>query len=149
MAAPRKNKETKIVHALNAILEMELAGVVRYMHYSFMVFGYSRIPVVKWLRDQADESLLHAAEAGEHITALGGHPSLAIGKLLETNHHGIHEILQEAAAHERQGVALYRQLLRLVKDKNVALEEYARKMLASEEAHINEIEKMLRGPDGD
>ena len=38
---------------LNKILELELAGVVRYTHYSFMVFGHSRIPIVSWLRDQA------------------------------------------------------------------------------------------------
>ena len=63
----------KAIDALNAILETELAGVVRYMHYSFMIYGHARIPIVKWMRAQADESLLHAAEAGEFITALGGH----------------------------------------------------------------------------
>ena len=47
----------KIIDALNTIMEFELAGVVRYTHYSLMVFGYNRIPIVKWLRDQATESL--------------------------------------------------------------------------------------------
>jgi bacterioferritin len=136
----------KVLDVLNAILELELAGVVRYMHYSLMIFGHSRIPIVSWMREQANESMTHAASAGEHITALGGHPSLKIGQLLETHHHDIDQILCEAVEHEKLGVALYRRLLRLVKDRNVGLEEYARAMLASEEMHITEIEKMLRRP---
>mgnify|MGYP001247367341 CR=1 FL=1 len=70
------------VAVLNRILELELAGVVRYTHYAFMVNGYSRIPIVGWLNAQADESLLHARQAGELVTSLGGHPSLGIGPLL-------------------------------------------------------------------
>jgi bacterioferritin len=134
------------VEALNAILETELAGVVRYMHYSFMISGHARIPIVKWMRAQADESLLHAAEAGEFVTALGGHPSLAIGKLLETRHHEIDQILREALEHESEGLERYRALLDVARDASISLEEYARKMIASEEMHVSEVEKMLRRP---
>lgn len=35
-----------VVEVLNTILETELAGVVRYSHYSLMVVGYGRIPIV-------------------------------------------------------------------------------------------------------
>ncbi len=142
------NKQA-VIDTLNGILELEMAGVVRYMHYSLMIFGYSRIPVVKWMRDQATESMTHAGEAGERITALGGHPSLRIGKLLETHHHGIQQILIEAVEHEQGGIAQYRQLLDLVRDRDVALEEYARSMIASETVHVSEIEKMLRSSRGD
>ena len=55
----------KVIDSLNRILELELAGVVRYMHYSFMIFGHNRIPIVAWLRDQANESNAHAVLAGE------------------------------------------------------------------------------------
>ncbi|WP_313806778.1 hypothetical protein [Sphingobium sp.] len=34
------------VAVLNRILEQELAGVVRYTHYSFLVFGFGRIPII-------------------------------------------------------------------------------------------------------
>ena len=30
--------------ALNHIMELELAGVVRYSHYALMIYGYNRIP---------------------------------------------------------------------------------------------------------
>jgi bacterioferritin len=65
----------RVVELLNHILEAKLAGVVRYTHYSFLVYGYSRIPIVSWLREQADESLLHAQQAGEMITHLGAYLS--------------------------------------------------------------------------
>lgn len=139
-------EKEKVTKVLNQILEMELAGSVRYTHYSLMVYGYNRIPIVSWLRDQANESLTHAQQAGEMITALGGHPSLGIGPLLETHKHEIGEILLESLEHEREGIEMYRELLRLVEGKSVWLEEYARGMIAQEETHAFEVEKMLRKP---
>lgn len=135
-----------VIAALDKILEAELAGVVRYTHYSFMIFGYNRIPIVSWLRGQAGESMAHAQEAGELISSLGGHPSLGIGHLLETHKHDIGQILAEALEHEREGLAQYHQLLKVVEGRSIMLEEYARKMIAEEEGHICEVEKMVRKP---
>ena len=134
------------IDALNRILELEMAGVVRYAHYSLMVYGYTRIPIVSWLREQGQESLAHAHRAGELITALGGHPSLAIGPLLETHKHDIGDILRESLAHERQGLEAYEKLHKLVEGKSVLLEEYTREMIANEEMHLAEVDKMLRRP---
>jgi bacterioferritin len=136
----------KVIDSLNRILELELAGVVRYMHYSFMIFGHNRIPIVAWLRDQATESNAHAVLAGEHITALGGHPSLKIGSLLETHQHDVNEILKEAHEHEKEGLQSYYDLLELVTDQSVWLEEYARDQIAAEEMHLADIRKMMRKP---
>jgi bacterioferritin len=135
-----------VIVALNKILEAELAGVVRYTHYSLMVFGYNRIPIVSWLREQATESLAHAQQAGELITHFGGHPSLGIGKLLETHNHDIGDILRESLAHEQAGLQLYVELLALVEGKSVMLEEYARGLIQQEEMHLGEVDKMLRKP---
>ena len=140
----RDNK--RVIEQLNRILECELAGVVRYTHYSMMIFGYSRIPIVKWFQDEAAESLAHAQQAGEMVTRLGGHPSLAIGDLLETHAHDIGQILRETLVAEHNALSLYVGLLKLVEGESVALEEYARDLIAQEEAHIDEIDKMLRKP---
>lgn len=145
MTTPEFDREA-VLGLLNNILEAELAGVVRYTHYSFMVFGFSRIPIVSWLRGQASESLVHAQGAGEHITTLGGHPSLGIGKLLETQQHDIAAILRELLQHERMALGLYRKLLTLVEGRDVVLEEYARQMIAAESHDISEVDKMLRQP---
>src|SRR5262245_60142208 len=108
-----------VVGLLNEILETELAGVVRYTHYSLMVFGHSRIPIVSWLRGEATTCLAHANDAGEMVTHLGEHPSLKIGALLETQKHGINDILIESLAAEQQGLVLYKKLLDLVRDRSV------------------------------
>jgi len=138
--------KTAVIDQLNKILEFELAGVVRYTHYSFMIFGYNRIPIIEWMEGQATESLGHAKEAGELITHLGGHPSLAIGSLLETHKHDIADILRESLAHEREAFTAYQQLLELVKGRSVLLEEYSRRLIAEEEMHHGEVDKMLRNP---
>ncbi|HEX9491759.1 MAG TPA: ferritin-like domain-containing protein [Thermoanaerobaculia bacterium] len=138
--------KTKVVAVLNKILEAELAGVVRYTHYSLMVFGYNRIPIVSWLRQQATESMAHATQAGEMITALGEHPSLSIGHLLETHKHDVGDILREALENERTGLQLYKDLLALVEGRAVWIEEYARQMIYAEEIHAAEVDKMLRKP---
>jgi bacterioferritin len=138
--------KTAVVNQLNKILEFELAGVVRYTHYSFMVFGYNRIPIIEWMEKQANESLSHAKEAGELITHLGGHPSLSIGPLLETHQHDIADILRESLLHEREAFNAYQELLVLVKGRSVLLEEYAQRLVAEEEMHQGEVDKMLRKP---
>jgi bacterioferritin len=142
----QKLDKAAAVSLLNEILETELAGVVRYTHYALMVFGHSRIPIVSWLRNEATTSLMHANEAGELVTHFGEHPSLKIGALLETHKHGINDILLEALEAEKAGLALYKKLLDLVRDRSVLLEEYARKMIAEEEQHLGEVNKMLRKP---
>jgi len=131
---------------LNEILEQELAGVIRYTHYSFLVFGFSRIPIVSWLRDQANEALLHAQQAGEMITMLGAYPSLEIGPLLDSHKHDLRTMLQESLGTEAKALHLYRQLLSVVEGHSVTLEEYARQMIYAEEVHASEVDKMLRMP---
>ena len=141
-----ENEQNSAIEVLNRILELELAGVVRYTHYALMVFGYNRIPIVSWLKANADESMMHANRAGEFVTMLGGHPSLKIGPLLETHKHDIGDILRESLDQERSTLAAYYDLLRLTEGKSVPLEEYAREMILLEESHLDEVNKMLRKP---
>ncbi|MGZ5011035.1 MAG: ferritin-like domain-containing protein [Methylobacter sp.] len=139
-------EKQRAVEILNKIMELELAGVVRYTHYSLMVYGYNRIPIVSWLKSNADESLAHAHKAGELVTLLGGHPSLKIGPLLETAKHDIGDILRESLEHEKAAIVAYFDLLKVAEGASVLLEEYARDMIVDEELHLDEVNKMLRKP---
>ena len=101
------NNET--VHKiLNQIMEFELAGVVRYTHSSLMITGPYRLPIVEFLKEQANESLMHAQQAGELLTGLDGHPSQKIASIVETNDHSIQGILEESLAHEVHALNLYK-----------------------------------------
>jgi bacterioferritin len=136
----------KVVELLNRILEQELAGVIRYTHYSFLIFGYSRIPVVEWFRAQAAEALTHAQQAGEMVTHLGAYPSLEIGPLLDRHELSMPEILKDSLETESKALALYKELLQMVEGRSVMLEEYARQMVYAEEMHAGEVDKMMRKP---
>ena len=143
----KDNDIKKAIKVLNKIMELELAGVVRYTHYSLMVYGYNRIPIVSWMKGNAEEGLTHAQRAGEMVTLLGGHPSLKIGALLETEQHDIGDILRESLEHEQTALDAYYELLKLAEAGNsVMLEEYAREMIVEEELHLDEVNKMLRRP---
>ena len=141
-----KIDKDQVVGVLNRLLEVELAGVVRYTHYSFLVFGFGRIPIVSWLREQANESLMHAQQVGEWITTLGAYPSLGIGPLLDSHKHDIAAMLRESLETEANALELYRELLALVEGRFIALEEFARQMIHAEELHTAEVDKMLRKP---
>ena len=134
----------KVCEILNEVMECELAGVVRYTHSSMMVSGPHRIPIVGFLKEQANESLLHAQQAGEILTGLDGHPKQNIAKIKETNRHTIKDILEESLEHEMHAVDLYKDLLSLVEDRSIYLEEYARGMIGEEEQHSLELKKMLK-----
>ena len=129
---------------LSRIMEFELAGVVRYTHYSLMVAGPNRIPIVQFMKQQASESLLHATQAGEILTGLGGHPTLQIAPIDETYRHSVKDILEESELHEERALKLYKELLDTVEDRSVYLEEFARTQIAQEEMHSLELRKMLR-----
>jgi bacterioferritin len=132
------------IDLLNTILEFELAGVVRYTHYSLMVTGPNRIPIVQFFRQQAAESLTHAQQAGEIVTGLDGHPSQKIAPIEETYKHSVRDILAESLNHENRALELYKQLLDVVEGASVYLEEYARGQIGQEELHALELRKMLR-----
>jgi bacterioferritin len=129
---------------LNSIMEFELAGVVRYTHYSLMVTGPNRIPIVAFFKAQASESLIHAQQVGEILTGLEGHPSQRIAPIEETYQHSVRNILEESLNHEKKALDMYKKLLEIVENASVYLEEFARTQIGQEELHNIEIKKMLR-----
>ena len=134
----------KVCEILNKIVEMEMAGVVRYAHSSLMVTGPNRIPIVQFLQEQANESLAHALQAGEYITGFDGHPSQKITPIEENHDHSVQQILEESLMHGKSAVDMYKELLEEVADASIMLEEYARGQIGMEEQHALEIKKMLK-----
>src|SRR5260370_29997837 len=114
-----------VAEQLNRILQMELAAVIYYTHYSFMIYGHARIPITSWLRDNATESLAHAQEAGEMIMRLHRTPPLGIAALPTTPHNPLDPSLTESIQPEEFRVALYRELIALGNGKSVVPAEYS------------------------
>lgn len=141
-----RNKD--VLSLLGEIYQVELSGVNQYLHYSFMIVGYNRIPIQKWFRDNANESMTHAIEIGEKITSLGGHPPIVAPKIEETNNHSIHQLLHESLKLEERAIALYKKLTELSTALgDIALEEMAREYIKMETEHFDEVRKMIQKSD--
>jgi bacterioferritin len=133
----------EVLTTLGAIFQLEMAGVMRYMHYSFMIMGHNRIPIQAWFRAQATESMEHAIILGEKITAMGGHPPLVSEAVQDTTSHKVEEILKESLEFEKRALEKYKHLVRIAGD-DIAIEEMARTFVRTETEHIEEVQKMLR-----
>src|SRR3989304_3778009 len=66
--------KTKVIAAMNQALGMELASALKYLGWSFHVFGPTRKPIVEHFLEEAKESFDHATLLGDKIVALGGKP---------------------------------------------------------------------------
>lgn len=133
----------EVMNCLNKIFQAEMSGIIRYLHYSFMIMGHNRIPIQKWFRDQAQESAGHATTIGEKITSYGGHPPLVSASVEETHQHSVQALLTESLRFELESLQLYRELVRLA-GEDIALEELAREFVKQETEHVDEVRKMLR-----
>lgn len=140
--------EKKVLDLLGRIYQSEIAGVNRYLHYSFMIMGYNRIPIQNWFREQAQEAITHATLIGEKITSLGGHPPILSSHVKEGPNHSIKQLLEESLHFEEEAIQLYKDLVVLAeKEGNIALEEMARSLVKEEVEHADEIRKMLIKPE--
>ena len=147
MAQQAAAKQHPALPILQKIFESEMAGIVRYLHYSFMIMGHNRIPIQKWFRDEANESMMHTIVIGEKITSLGGHPAAVTASVAETNVHTIDGMLRESLAFEAEALSHYEELLKVAEaEGDVALEEMAREFVRVEQEHHDEVNKMLRSP---
>lgn len=138
----------QVLDLLGEIYKEEMSGINRYLHYSFMIMGYNRIPIQSWFRDNAKEAMAHATEIGEKITSLGGHPPMVGAKVEESNLHTVQQLLEESLRFEEEAIANYKKLVQVATDLgDYALEEMARSFVREEVEHADEVRKMLRKPE--
>ncbi len=140
-------KNTEVLGLLSEIYQAEMAGVNRYLHYSFMIMGYNRIPIQKWFRDNATEGMQHAILIGEKITSLGGHPPIPSAQVEENDNHSVAQLLAESLKFEEEAISLYKKLAKLAEAcGDIALEELAREFVREEIEHADEVRKMMVKP---
>jgi len=147
MKSAKPSCDPKLAKALQNLHSGELSGVVRYLHYAHMIFGANRIPIVAWLKEQAQEAMDHAWKIGEKMTALGLHPEMRTVPPEETGKHDVLEVLREALAYEHAALEDYKKLLGLVCEVapgDSALEDWVRGFISVETEHLEEAGKMLR-----
>jgi bacterioferritin len=127
---------------LNAILEAELTGVMRYTQYSLSLHSSSQSDMIQFLQEQATESLQHAQQVGALLTQYCDRPSLNIAALEALTDASPDRILQKSIQHETMALGLYRDLLEAAEHHD-ELEAFARTMIEEEEEHSAELRKMF------
>lgn len=134
----------KLIKSLNQDLEKEMAGIVRYLHHSFIIFGPNRGPLVQMFRTQATESMTHAIQLGEKITALGGHPTVRVEQVFEPGHQTVEDMLEEDLKAEKAQLKMYTNQLKEFGEENLPMKLMLEQIIVSEQTHVEEMEKYLR-----
>ncbi|HMN67708.1 MAG TPA: ferritin-like domain-containing protein [Bdellovibrionales bacterium] len=146
--AEKTYQDKQTLELLGNIYKAEISGINRYLHYSFMIMGYNRIPIQAWFRDNAKEAMAHAIEVGEKITSLGGHPPMVAAKVEESNLHTVQQLLEESLKFEEEAIIQYKNLVQVAAELgDIALEEMARSFVRTEIEHADEVRKMMRKPE--
>ena len=133
---------SEVISTMNVALKLELTSAMRYLDFSFRVFGPTRKPIVSHFLEEAKESFDHATMLGDKIVALGGTPVVA-GDVPEENPKTLDEILKLAVANEEAALAIYTKLLDMVQDETHLRVLFENQVLAERE-HFEELSKMLR-----
>ncbi len=135
--------KTTVIKKLNDMMNLEISGAMKYLQFSYMVFGLNRKPSIDFLREQATESIMHSTKIGEKILSLGGSPSISSQEDLKVRKISIEQILKESTQIETKALNGYMNLLKDVAD-DVVMDNFIRDFISEESNHLEEIEKMLR-----
>ena len=133
----------KVNAAMNEALRMELASALKYLDFSFRVFGPTRKPIVEHFLEEAKESFDHATMLGDKIVALGGTPSVTADAPKIPANASLDDILRLAIENEAAAIDIYTKILGMVQDETHLRILFENQVLA-ERHHFEELSKMLR-----
>lgn len=138
-----------IVKLLNGALATELVCVLRYRRHHFMADGLESPAIAEEFLVHANAELGHADRLAQRIVQLGGEPDFNPAGLLDRSHAGYDEVddlkamIRSNLVAERVAVETYRQMIRLVADKDSTTRRLLEDILADEEEHADELKDWM------
>lgn len=154
VAAGNQVWRQEFVELLNKALATELTRVLRYKRHHFIARTCAAPPIVEAFAVHAAEGLIHADRLACRIVQLGGDPDFCPDTLSTRSHaHYDDQRALLAMVHadlraERLAIEGYRQLVRLVGERDPCTRELFEDILADEQCHVDELEAWLHGQDG-
>jgi len=139
----------QIIGFLNDSLATELVCVMRYRRHYFTASGLASPAIADEFLEHANDELGHADRIAERIVQLGGEPDFRPSGLEKRSHaeyddsKDIRAMLRANLVAERVAVETYRQLIRLIGDKDPTTRRLLEDVLADEEQHADELKDML------
>jgi bacterioferritin len=131
---------TELIENLNRALGLELAGVIQYMHHSFLVTGPEREVFRSFFRNMSEESRDHAAILGDKIVALGGVPTVEPGDIRQSVE--LTEMLRQDLELERAAMEAYVASWKSCTDAELGTRFLLEERISQEQQHIEEFEKL-------
>ncbi len=139
----------QIVELLNAALATELVCVLRYKRHHFTAHGIASPAIAAEFMIHANEETAHADRIAERIVQLGGEPDFNPSSLLERSHaeyddsDSLEAMIRANLVAERVAVETYRQMIRLIGDKDPTTRRLIEDVLVDEEEHADEMKDLL------
>jgi bacterioferritin len=138
-----------IVRLLNGALATELTCVLRYRRHHFMADGLESPTIAGEFLVHANAELGHADRLAQRIVQLGGEPDFNPAGLLERSHadydavNDLKGMIRSNLIAERVAVETYRQMIKLVADKDSTTRRLLEDILADEEEHADELKDWM------
>lgn len=138
-----------IVALLNGALATELTCVLRYRRHHFMASGLESPAIADEFLVHANAELAHADRLAERIVQLGGEPDFNPVGLLERSHadydpvNDLKGMIRANLVAERVAVETYRQMIKLIADKDSTTRRLLEDILADEEEHADELKDWM------
>lgn len=139
----------RIVELLNQSLATELVCVLRYRRHHHTARGLASPAIAEEFLVHANEEAAHAERIAERIVQLGGTPDFHPARLLEKSHADYDEstelkaMIRANLIAERVAVETYRQMIRIIGDKDPTTRQMLEQILADEEEHADEMADLL------
>ena len=138
-----------IIKLLNGALATELICILRYKRHHFTAHGMASPAIAAELMVHAEEETGHADRLAQRIVQLGGEPDYSPHGLEERSHAkyddstDLKEMLKANLVAERIAVEAYRQMIKLIGDKDPTTKRLLEEILQDEEEHADEISDWL------
>ena len=138
-----------ICKLLNDALATEWVCVLRYRRLFFTAKGLASPAVAAEFLVHANEEMGHADRLAERIVQLGGEPLLDPATFAKRSHAEYDDstdlpaMIRSNLVAERIAVEIYRQLIKLIGDKDPTTKRLLQDILADEEEHADELSDWL------
>ncbi len=138
-----------IVQLLNDSLATELICVLRYRRHHYTADGLASPAIAAEFLVHANEELAHADRIAQRIVQLGGEPDFRPDTMLQRSHADYDEstdlkaMIKANLVAERVAVEAYRQMIKLVGDKDPTTRRLLEDILGDEEKHADELKDWL------
>lgn len=132
----------KLLKALNEALAQEYACYIRYLTHAAVITGPYAKAVASQLKEIAEDEEVHAQKLRDRIVGLGGTPTMQVEEKDLITASSLKKILEVNLKEEDKAIAMYRSILKEIKEEGGLVFETIEDILEDEQEHKEELERL-------